>query len=57
MGDITEAARQALATAKMNKPDDPAAALAEAADALAAQQGLPRAAAIALVGKASMDPD
>ena len=57
MGDISEYARQALATARMNHPDDPAAALAEAADTLAKQEGLPRPAAIALVGRASKDPD
>ena len=57
MGDISEYARQALATARMNHPDDPAAALAEAADTLAQQERLPRPAAIALVGRASKDPD
>ena len=57
MGDISEAARQALAAARANNPEDPTAALAEATDALAEQEGLPRPAAIALVGKAAKEPD
>lgn len=57
MGDIAEAARQALAEARPHHPDDTAAATTAAVDQLAEQQGLPRPAAIAMIAKAMKEPD